>query len=445
MSFSKEVIQQYTEKFPLLNQIIGLEEVVWFNPKIRSVTEVDATELSIYDMKDSEKLWQRFAPFLEKSFPEELKESKGIIESPLRQINQMREQLNDVFSSNIEGNLFVKCDNELSIAGSVKARGSFFEILHYAERLAIEAGLITKEDNYEKFTEQQFKDFFSQYSIGVGSTGNLGLGIGIMSAKLGFNVSVFMSADAKQWKKDLLREKGATVYEFDGDFSEAIKIGREKTLEQPNGYFVDDEDSEHLFLGYSTAAFRLKKQLDEQGVVVDKDHPLFVYLPCGVGGAPGGIMFGLKQVFGDHVHCFFVEPTEAPAVLIGLLTEEKDKVCVQDFGISNRTEADGLAVGRGSRFATMISEQLVSGVYTLEDKHLFEFLALLKDSENIFVEPSATAGFYGPKQISGTDYIAKQGLKADQITHIVWATGGSLVPEEERQALYRKGKDSLEK
>jgi D-serine dehydratase len=158
-----------------------------------------------------------------------------------------------------------------------------------------------------------------------------------------------------------------------------------------------------------------------------------------VGGSPGGTAFGLKQIYGDNVHCFFVEPTHSPAVLTGLVTGEMSNISVQDIGVDNKTEADGLAVGRPSNFATSVSGHLISGIYTIEDEHLFTLLAQLMDTEKIFLEPSATAGLIGPQMVAKTDYAEKNNLKMKNAMHIVWATGGDLVPSEERKIFYERG------
>lgn len=435
--YSKNKIDSFVKQAPILKEIMDLEPVIWLNPNIKSKAEMPSFPIKKKDMKAAAKLWKRFAPFFVEAFPETA-ETNGILESPLKEIQNMKTLLNKE-SKKIQGQFFLKCDNALPIAGSIKARGGFFEVLHYAEELAINAGILKNEDDYSIFTSDKFKQFFGKYKIGVGSTGNLGLSIGIISAKLGFQATVYVSADAKKWKKDLLRSKGVQIIEFAGDFSEAILAGRQRTNADPMAYFVDDENSHELFLGYTVGALRLAKQLEEANIKVDAENPLFVYSPCGVGGSPGGTAFGLKQIYGDNVHCFFVEPTHSPAVLTGLVTGEMSNISVQDIGVDNKTEADGLAVGRPSNFATTVSGHLISGIYTIEDNHLFRLLAQLMDTEKIFLEPSATAGLIGPQMVAKTDYAAKNNLKMENATHIVWATGGDLVPDEERKIFYERG------
>ena len=416
-------------------------ESVWVEKQTESAESVlAALPLTRADVDDAEARMERFAPFIKKAFPETAKD-RGLIESPLTEIPAMRAWLNDSEGADLAGRLFLKCDCDLPVAGSVKARGGCYEVLKHTEDIALAHRLVERRDDYSVFATQAFRAFFSRYSLHVGSTGNLGLSIGILGAALGYQVTVHMSADAKQWKKDLLRKKGVTVLEYGADYSYAVAKGRERASEDPMSHFVDDENSRDLFLGYAAAARRLKAQLTEQQIAVDKEHPLCVYIPCGVGGAPGGICFGLKQEFGDQVHVFFVEPTEAPCMLLGLGTGRMENICCADVGLSGKTAADGLAVGRPSGLVARATRELVSCEATVRDRALFRYQKKLWETENIFIEPSACAGFHSYVQLARA---CAAGLAPETLhpalrnaAHIVWATGGSLVPEQERQTMLK--------
>lgn len=412
------------------------KETLWINPKgMENTFDKDITQKEI---DEAEERLQRFAPYIKKVFPETEK-SGGIIESPLKEIPNMQKVLSDLLGYTHEGRLLLKCDSHLPVSGSIKARGGIHEVLKFAEDVAFEAGMLTKNHNYEILAEDKFKQLFSKYSVAVGSTGNLGLSIGIMSAQLGFDVTVHMSSDARQWKKDLLRARGATVIEYPDSYQKAVAEGRKEAEGNPMCHFVDDEGSLDLFLGYATVGKRLEKQLAELNVTVDYAHPLFVYIPCGVGGAPGGVAYGIKKVFGQHVHCFFAEPTHAPCMVLGMSTGLHDGICVEDIGLDGKTAADGLAVGRASRLVGKALETLLDGISTIDDYKLYNYLKALADAEGIYIEPSACATFDTIARVmQNEDYLEQYGLhdKIKTATHILWATGGSMVPEDEMKHYY---------
>ena len=409
----------------LVEKMAAYEKVFWKNPDLGSAP----CPYGIEEINDAEARLARFAPYILKAFPDTA-ETHGIIESPLREIPEMKKALVQM-TGDFPGRLFIKMDSHLKVSGSIKARGGIYEVLKFAEEIAIKEGLLKVTDDYSVLLEDRFRELFGKYSVQVGSTGNLGLSIGIISAKLGFKVTVHMSADARQWKKDLLRSKGVTVIEYPQDYQVAVAEGRKASADDPNCHFVDDEGSKDLFFGYSVAAKRILPQFEEAGIVVDEENPLYVYIPCGVGGAPGGVSFGLKTLFGDNVHIYFAEPTHSPCMTLALATGLREQICCADIGLDGKTAADGLACGRASYLVAELMEPIVEGCYTITDEELYPFLAALKDTEGIFIEPSSTASFIGPALVN------KPG------THILWATGGSMVPKEEAEAYYNKGKPAL--
>ncbi len=410
--------------------VLRAEPTVWRNPRRRSSAAVlPGLALAEADMRAAAARWHRFAPLLARLFDGL---DGGRIDSPL---TALPPAVAESVLRGAPGAVWVKADHDLPVTGCIKARGGVYEVLAYAERLAETAGLLRAGASYADFATPPFRDLFARHTVAVGSTGNLGFSVGVMARALGFAVEVHMSHDAKDWKKRRLRALGARVVEHPGDYGLAVATARDAFRDRADAHFVDDEDSTDLFLGYAAAALDLQRQLAAAGIAVDAGHPLVVYLPCGVGGAPGGVAFGLTLLFGDAVRSVFVEPVAAPCMLVQLAAGLDRPVSVYDVGLDNRTAADGLAVASASMLVARTVGPLIEAVVTVTDDALFRWLRALWDGAALRLEPSAAAGFAAV----GPFVAAAGGADLGRATHVVWTTGGAHLPDAEFEAALARG------
>ncbi|RKX85187.1 MAG: D-serine ammonia-lyase, partial [Spirochaetes bacterium] len=243
-----------------LNMIKNKKPVLWINPNKSNTKEsLSIQSLTLDDIHDAEDRLQRFAPLLIKLFPE-LIASEGIIDSELINISKMAEVFISEDSTTIN-NFYIKGDHSLAVSGSIKARGGFYAVFVIVEKILSQHGLSIS--NIVNKSVKDIHSLFSTRSLVVGSTGNLGLSIGLMGRAFGFGVTVHMSIDAKEWKKEKLRKIGAAVIEHESDYSGACRAARLSANEKKGIFFIDDENSVDLFLGYSAAASMLFSQLKE--------------------------------------------------------------------------------------------------------------------------------------------------------------------------------------
>ena len=427
--------QMLIKQYPQIKDLMAKRPIVWRNPDYGKTAKLPLSQAQIFDAVAR---WERFAPYLEKAFPETVA-THGVIESPLVHIDRMQAAWEMLNRQSLMGQMYLKADSELPVSGSIKSRGGIYEVLKFAETVAMQQTDLTYMDDYGILATPRYRALFSQYSVIVASTGNLALSVGIAAASFGFKTTVYMSHDAREWKKARLRAGGVTVKEFAMDFSSVIPLAREAAKADPRCHFVDDEGSTDLFLGYTVAAVRLQAQLKQQEIKLDADHPVVVYLPAGVGGSPSGVAFGLKMIMGANIHPVFCEPVHVPSVTLGMMTKLNHRISVQDIGLDGLTAADGLAVSRPSRIAGKIMRTLLLGSVTFNDDDLFTYVSELIDTQKLTVEPSAAAGFTAIKPLMA----AFPQLAGPNVTHIVWATGGEMMPTSERQLDYQRGVDLL--
>ena len=249
-----------------------------------------------------------------------------------------------------------------------------------------------------------------------------------------FESVVYMSIDAKPWKKARLRKRGVRVIEHDGDYAQAVAAGRAQARDQPRSHFVDDEGSLMLFLGYAASARHLAAQLADAGRRVDATHPLFVHLPCGSAAHRAASRMASRHCSASTCIASLPNPSRRRACWSSWPPAREARVRLRR---GPTTGPRPTAVAQASHLVSPLMASLLSGVFTVSDAQLYAQLLAVQRATGVELEPSAAAAVSGPGWLTaspaGRDYVHRYAIDLRRSTHVIWATGGSLVPPEEHR------------
>ncbi len=425
----------------LKSALLDKRPLMWVNPGLCPLDEAggELQEMGAKVAKTCEN-WIRMAPLLAACFPG-LQPQRGRLRSQLLPVPGLRRLM-----PQDTGRYYVKSDNDLQVSGSTHIRGAVYEVTLLAMVLGRKLGLMTDEAGPMALTTAEARQAFSAYKVVTASSGNLGLAVGRAAQGLGFRVEVHMPRSARSWIERELRTSGIKVVLHEDGFRKTNEAAMRAAEGDPGSYFVDEKHSRLLFFGASAAAAELQAQLVRQNIQISKDRPLFLYLPCGSGSAPGGVAMGARQMFGPNVHCFFAEPVCTPKALAALSTPRSKPVNVRDMGLRSRTAAAGLSVPELSPLVAGAMESQLSGVFTVEDDIMFRWLAQAQDRAGLQLDPGAAASLAGPEMLMQTDagraYLERHGLqdKMRDAVHVMWATGGGCMPDADYERCLTRGR-----
>ena len=401
---------------------------------IVSSTRTPALTPALIDAAEERFRW--FAPLFEELFPQ-TRSQGGVIESPLEKVASLSRALGEEFGEDFPHELWAKRDDALAVSGSVKSRGGIHEVLEVALGAARDLG-VDLDSGPLVFLDEAVRERMARMRIVVGSTGNLGMSIGLMGAILGFSVTVHMSLNAKAWKKDTLLgirgrgrrarhglHSGRARWPCRGGGGSTRPLHRRRELAEPLRGLRRRRQAARGSAGGGLGRGRRGPSAHGPPAVRDRR------------GARRDRVRTVGPSSGDAVRCVFVEPVSMPAFLLGRLTGLDDGIAVADVGLGALTVADGLAVGRPSRFVGKAVGHLLHGYATVTDDDLLRTLAVAEATAGLRLEPSACAGLRAAGRFAGAGPTEAPG------THIAWLTGGSLVPDQEYEALLEAGRRLL--
>lgn len=105
---------------------------------------------------------------------------------------------------------------------------------------------------------------------------------------------------------------------------------------------------------------------------------------------------------------------------------------VYDLGLDDKTIAGGLVVARASNLVYELVGCHFAGAYNVSDPELLTWLTAAHREEGWRLEPVAVAGFPGAMRCAwDAPAVARLTDTLNLASHVVWTTGGGLMPGDE--------------
>lgn len=432
MTLDKEAL---VKEYPVIQNVLETQPLFWCNPNFKKAPL--ETTLSKADIFDAAARLTRFRPYIQAVFPDTFGR-QGQIESSLKPLRTTRQSLSEHWHLDIPEKLFLKADNQLPISGHISARGGIYAVLKATEDIAMQYSNLAYQDDYAMLTANDFTQLFSHFEIVTAANGALGLSVARVARKLGFKVTIYLTDNTEPWLQQLIQETDAQLLTQQGTLDTALTAAKDYAQAQDNAIFIDSLNDVDLLLGYSTAALHLQMQLKAQHILVDKEHPLYLYLPADNGLSVAGLLFGSTHILGPNVYPIITEPVQAPTNLLALITGAP--MAITDLGLNGQTLAKRLVASEISTTAFPLLKNLTYGATTATDAALLKAIYLLATNENSLIDPAGIGGFIGLQQVLDHGFNQADLARA---THVVWATGGRFVPKNDMAQYINQGETYL--
>lgn len=265
------------------------------------------------------------------------------------------------YLSNVTGaEIRLKAEN-IQRGGSFKVRGSVNKL-----RKLVESGGVER--------------------VTAASAGNHAQGVAYAAGLLGVKATIFMPRDAPVAKKRATQLLGARVRVEGQNYDEA-RAACLRYAERESASFIDGFDDWDIIEGQATIGVELARALGEH-------KPDYVLVPAGGGGLLAGILFYIREFYGDEVTVLGVQSERAPALAESL---RQDRAAPGSGHLpleveTRATIADGIRIGRPGDRPWAVIRRWVDDVVLVEEEAIYAAIVNLYEHSRLVVEGAGAVG-----------------------------------------------------